>query len=75
MQRFSVPFTVYGPLRVAIYLGGAYLVSTSTEHIRVFTAHFDDLIRSAIMQPPEVFRYLETLLAAVSDGADAGAPN
>ena len=59
---------VYGS---SVYIGGTYLVFTSTEHIRVFTAHFDDLIRSAVMQPPDVFRYIETLLSALRDQADA----
>jgi hypothetical protein len=41
-------------------------VSTSQEHIRVLTGHFDNLIRAAVMQPPEVIEYLERLLREVT---------
>ena len=67
-QCYSVPFTVFGPMRVAIYVGDMWLVSTSQEHVRVFTGHFDNLIRAAVMQPPEVIAYLRRLLAEISDG-------
>lgn len=49
--RFSVPYTVFGPVRAAIYIGEMYFVFTSTEHIRELSRHFDNLIRSAIVQP------------------------
>src|SRR5207253_1998691 len=42
-KRYSVPFTVFGPKRVAIYVGHMYLVFNSTEHIRMLTGNFDDL--------------------------------
>ena len=57
----ATPLTVFGPLRAALYLGDMYLVFNSTEHIRVLTRHFDDLIRAAVMQPPEVISYLKSL--------------
>ena len=44
---FSAPYTVFGRIRVAIYVGDMYLVVSSVEHIRAFTRHFDDLIRHA----------------------------
>jgi transcriptional regulator with XRE-family HTH domain len=53
-ERFSVPYTVFGRQRAAIYLGDMYFVFTSTEHIRELTAHFDSLIRAARIQPPDV---------------------
>lgn len=65
LQRYSVPLTIFGPQRVAIYLGDMYLVSTSTEHIRVLNGHFDKLIRAAVMQPPDVVEYVRRLLAEV----------
>ena len=46
-----------------LYIGDMYLVSTSREHIRVLTGHFDNLIRAAVMQPPEVIVYLKRLLS------------
>ncbi len=56
--RFATPITIYGPLRAAIYLGQMYLVLTSTEHVRTLTQHFEDLIRNAVVQPPDVPRFL-----------------
>ncbi|NIM29672.1 MAG: helix-turn-helix domain-containing protein [Gammaproteobacteria bacterium] len=67
-QCYSVPFTVFGPQRVAIYIGDMWLVTTSQEHVRVFTNHFDSLIRAAVMQPPEVIEYLQRLLGEVTGG-------
>jgi len=65
-KNYSVPLTIFGPQRAAIYIGDMYLASTSLEHIRVLTGHFDNLIRAAVMQPPEVIEYLQRLLLEVS---------
>ncbi len=67
-RRFSVPFTVFGPKRAAIYLGQAYFVFTSSEHIRHLTKHFEELIRGAVVQPSEIGRFLEGLLDALRSG-------
>ncbi len=61
LQRFSIPVTIFGPLRAAVYVGQMYIVFNSTEHIRTLTQHFDDLIRSAVIQPTDVPTYLRTL--------------
>jgi hypothetical protein len=37
-------------------------VFNSTEHIRALAQHFDNLIRGAIVQPPEVPQLLKRLL-------------
>lgn len=42
---FSAPFTVFGKLRVAIYVGEAYLVITGREQINTFVSRFDHLVR------------------------------
>jgi hypothetical protein len=60
-ERYSVPYTVFGPKRVAVYAGGFYLVFTGKDHIRAMTAHFEDLIRGAVMQPNEVASFLDKL--------------
>ena len=70
-KSYSVPLTIFGPQRAAIYIGDMYLVSTSREHIRVLTGHFDNLIRAAVMQPPEVIAYLKRLLREVTVGERA----
>ncbi|HYM99375.1 MAG TPA: helix-turn-helix transcriptional regulator [Aestuariivirgaceae bacterium] len=61
-ERFSVPFTVFGPKRVAIYVGDMYFVFTSTEHIRELTRHFDSLILSARIQPNDASAFLRQLI-------------
>ncbi len=57
-ERYAAPVTIFGPLRAALYLGQMYLVLTSTEHVRTLTAQFDDLIRGAVVQPPDIPAFL-----------------
>lgn len=61
-ERFSVPYTVFGPKRVVIYAGEMYLVFTSTELIRELTRHFENLIRHARIQPHETAGYVRSLI-------------
>jgi hypothetical protein len=60
---FSVPLTVFGPMRAAIYLGQTYFVFHSTDHIRALTRHFDQIVRGATVQANEIGGYLQNLLA------------
>ena len=69
LQRYSVPLTIFGPKRVAVYVGNMYLVFNSTEHIQVLTRHFDDLIRAAVIQPPDVIDFLKGLLRELEGSA------
>lgn len=66
-SRYSVPITIFGPRRAAIYVGHMFLVFNSTEHIRILTAHFDDLIRAAVIQPHEVVGFLRGLRAELEN--------
>jgi transcriptional regulator with XRE-family HTH domain len=59
--RYSVPLTIFGPKRAAIYIGNMYVVLNSTDHIRVLTRHFDDLIRAAVQQPRDTIGFLNKL--------------
>ena len=61
---FSAPLTVFGPLRAAIYVGQAYFVFTSTDHIRALTRHFDGIVRGASVQPSEIVHHLRQLVAS-----------
>ena len=61
-RLFSVPFTVFGPMRAAIYLGQTYFVFQSTDHIRALTRHFDQIVRGASVQPTEIGGFLQGLL-------------
>jgi len=63
LQRYAVPITIFGPQRAAIYLGQMYLVLTSADHVRTLSTHFDDLIRGAVVQPPDVPPLVRRLLA------------
>ncbi len=63
-RRYSTPLTVFGPLRAVVYMGDMYLVFNTTEHIRVLSRHFDELIRAAVMQPTEVMAYVRRLSTA-----------
>jgi len=58
-QRYAAPITIFGPLRAALYLGQMYMVLTSAEHVRTLTAQFDDLIRGAVVQPPDIPAFLQ----------------
>jgi transcriptional regulator with XRE-family HTH domain len=72
LKRFSVPLTVFGPKRAAIYVGQMYFVFNSTEHIRVLASHFDDLIRAAVVQPPEIPALLTKLMDDIEPAARRG---
>lgn len=71
LRRYSAPFTIFGPKRAAVYFGQMYFVFNSTEHIRLLTRHFDDLIRGAVMQPPDVYDFVKKLLDELTSGPQA----
>jgi hypothetical protein len=58
LTHYSVPLTVFGPRRAAIYIGQMYFVFNTTEHIRVLTRHFDSMVRAAVVHAAESARYL-----------------
>ncbi len=53
-KHYSAAYTLFGPLRAAIYIGNMYLLINSVEHIRALTGHFDGLIRNADVAPDKV---------------------
>jgi transcriptional regulator with XRE-family HTH domain len=61
---FAAPFTVFGRIRAALYLGEAYLVVTSNEQIAALTRLFDNLVRRAIIGPDRVHELLAELAAS-----------
>ena len=63
LRNFAAPFTVFGPKRAALYLGGMYFVFTATEQVRVLSRYFDQLIRDARYQPTDIVGYAEQLLS------------
>lgn len=64
-QTFTAPFTVFGRIRAAIYLGESYLVVTSAEQVAALSHLFDRLVRQAVAGPDRVHERL----ARLADGA------
>ncbi len=62
-EAYAAPYTLFGPLRAAVYIGNMYLVVNSVEHIRALAAHFDQLIRIARYGPDRVSGLIEEQLA------------
>ena len=58
---FSPPYTVFGPIRAAVYMGGMYLVLNAKEAVASLTRHFDQLIRATVVQPHEAARFIDGL--------------
>lgn len=64
-EIYTSAFTLFGPLRAVVFVGQYYLVLNSTEHIRLFSQRFDELIRCATVQPNEIASYLDTLISRI----------
>lgn len=62
---YSVPFTVFGPKRAALFLGNSYLVLNGSDHIRMFARRFDEMIRLAVVQPHAVEQTIRALADTV----------
>lgn len=60
-QRYAAPVTVFGPIRAVLYLGQMYLALSSAEHVRELTIHFDEHIRAATVQPPDIPAFVTNL--------------
>jgi len=65
-QRYSVPYTIFGSQRAAIYVGDMYLVLNATTPIRMLTQHFDNLIRAAQVHAHEAAAFARKLAGEVS---------
>ena len=60
-MRYSIPYTIFGPYRAAIYVGDMYLVLNATAPIRTLTRHFDNLIRAAEIHAHETAAFARAL--------------
>lgn len=60
-RTFAAPFTVFGTIRASVYLGGAYLVVTSSEQVRAMARMFDGLVRAAHVPSDRAGRWLADL--------------
>lgn len=63
LRTYSIPYTVFGPQRAAIFVGEMYLVLNATDHIRSLTRHFDNLIRHAVVSAHESAGFVRGLQA------------
>lgn len=66
-QTYSAPFTVFGPQRAMIYIGALFFMFTASDHVRALNRRFDDLIRSAVVQPNDVPELMERLADSVDE--------
>jgi transcriptional regulator with XRE-family HTH domain len=60
-QRFSIPYTIFGQIRAAIYMGDMYLVLNAMQPVRSLTRHFDNLIRAAEINAHEASSFARAL--------------
>jgi transcriptional regulator with XRE-family HTH domain len=60
-ERYSLPYTIFGSTRAAVYAGDMYLVLNVTEAVRTLTRHFDNLIRAAEINAHETARFAREL--------------
>lgn len=67
-QRYSVPYTIFGQIRAAIYMGDMYVVLNATEPVRTLTRHFDNLIRAADVNAHEASSFARELARADGPG-------
>lgn len=65
LRSTSVPFSVFGTQRAAIYIGHRYLVFNAIEHIRLFSQRFDEIIRAAVVLPHALADHVQTLIELV----------
>lgn len=61
-KAFSAPYTVFGPIRAAVYMGQMYVVINAVDQIRALSNHFDDLIRIAEVGPERMRAHFERYL-------------
>jgi transcriptional regulator with XRE-family HTH domain len=60
-ERFSIPYTIFGSTRVAVFAGQMYLVLNSVETIRTMQTHFESLIRHTHIHAHEAANYVRSL--------------
>lgn len=60
-ERFSIPYTIFGSTRVAIFAGQMYLVLSSAETIRTMQRQFEGLIRHTRVHAHEAVGFVRSL--------------
>ena len=65
-QVFCAPVTVFGPLLAVVYLGQNYIAFRETSRVRIFTQHFDRLVREAVVDARDIPDTLRRLRSEIS---------
>ncbi len=60
-ERFSIPYTIFGSTRVAVFAGQMYLVLSSAETIRTMQMQFEGLIRHTRVHAHEAAQFVRSL--------------
>ena len=60
-ERFSIPYTIFGSIRVSIFAGQMYLVLSSAETIRTMQHQFEGLIRHTRVHAHEAAGFVRSL--------------
>jgi len=60
-ERFSIPYTIFGSTRVAVFAGQMYLVINSAETIRTMQMQFEGLIRHTRVHAHEAAGFVRML--------------
>ncbi len=63
---WSAPFSVFGQERAVVFLGPSWLVFNASEHIRLQSRRFDEIVRAAEVQPHAMPEHLRALLATAA---------
>ncbi len=58
---FSSPVTVFGPKLAVVYVGQCYLAFREAERVKALSAHFDWLVREAVVDARHVAAHLRKL--------------
>lgn len=66
-QRYSIPYTIFGQIRAAIFVGDMYLVLNAVTPIQKLTRHFDNLIRAAEINAHETAAHCRQLSQTMVD--------
>lgn len=69
LTHYSVPYSIFGRRRLAIYVGQIHLVFNTAKHISVMNHQFDNLIRAATVHSVDVGPYLTGLLSRIREPA------
>jgi len=59
-KRYSVPYTIFGARRAALYVGQMYFAFNTTEYVRILIRHFDNLVRNAEVHAYEAVDFLNS---------------